>query len=257
MIEPSLRLLRHATLLLRHPAGTLLVDPMLSRAEAMDPVANAPVERRIPMVELPAGDAELARLLAGVDAVLVTHTHRDHWDARARDLLRRDLPIFCQPPDAATIREQGFTAVQPVDGQAGWRGGTILRTGGRHGEGEIGRRMGVASGYLLRLPGAPSLYIAGDTIWCAEVEDVLRRERPDVIVVNAGAARFLTGGPITMTADDVLAVCAAAPSARVVAVHLEAINHCLLTRAELHAALAAAGVASRVAIPDDGAELPW
>ena len=45
---------------------------------------------------------------------------------------------------------------------------------------------------------------------------------PDVVVVNAGGARFTEGDPITMTADDIAAVAAHAPRARVVAVHLEA-----------------------------------
>ena len=55
----------------------------------------------------------------------------------------------------------------------------------------------------------------------------LAAHEPDVVVVNAGGARFTSGDPITMTADDVVAVAAAAPDARVVAVHMEAINHCL------------------------------
>jgi hypothetical protein len=73
--------------------------------------------------------------------------------------------------------------------------------------------------------------------------------------VNAGAARFLEGDPITMTAEDVARVCRAAPEARVIATHMEAINHCLLTRAELAEALAEQGLADRVEIPADGENL--
>ena len=75
---------------------------------------------------------------------------------------------------------------------------------------------------------------------------------PGWIVVNAGGARFLQGGTITMEAGDVIAVAEAAPGARVVAVHLEAINHCLETREELRGGLDAAGLADRVAVPADG-----
>ena len=77
-----------------------------------------------------------------------------------------------------------------------------------------------------------------------------------MIVVNAGAARFLEGDPITMTADDVVAVARHAPDARVVAVHMEAINHCGLTRSELRARLRAEGLEGRVTVPEDGAEVP-
>jgi len=55
-----------------------------------------------------------------------------------------------------------------------------------------------------------------------------------------------------MEAPDVVAVVEAAPEARVVAVQMEAINHCLETRAELAAAVAASGLDGRVAIPTDG-----
>jgi len=59
-----------------------------------------------------------------------------------------------------------------------------------------------------------------------------------------------------MTAEDVVAVARHAPWARVVAVHLEAINHCLETRADLHQRLRGEGLADRVTVPDDGAEVP-
>ena len=74
-----------------------------------------------------------------------------------------------------------------------------------------------------------------------------------VVVLNAGGARFTKGDPITMTAGDVVAVAAHAPSARVVAVHLEAINHCLESRAELHRRLRDEGLEGRVTVPEDGA----
>jgi hypothetical protein len=75
-------------------------------------------------------------------------------------------------------------------------------------------------------------------------------------VVNAGGARLLTGDPITMTADDVVAVAHAAPWARVIAVHLEAVNHCLEPRADLRERVHADDVSDRVSIPEDGAEVP-
>jgi L-ascorbate metabolism protein UlaG (beta-lactamase superfamily) len=101
--------------------------------------------------------------------------------------------------------------------------------------------MGPVSGYVLSKTGVPTLYIAGDSVWCSEVEDAIRIHKPDVIVVNAGAAQFLEGGPITMDAADVVKVCQSAPQARIVAVHMEAINQCVLTRDGLRSGLRDAG----------------
>ena len=96
------------------------------------------------------------------------------------------------------------------------------------------------------------VYIAGDTVWCDEVKEVLELQRPEVVVVNAGAAQFNSGGVITMDVADVLSVAKAAPDALLIPVHMEAINHCLLTREALRQAVDAAGVGQRVVILGDG-----
>ena len=247
-----LQFIRSATFLLHYAGQIILVDPMLNPAGAVDAVANTPNQRRNPLVDLPFDDETLYRELVGLNAVLVTHLHNDHWDARATELIPKALPILCQPEDEARLRERGLIDVRPVVAEQTFAGITLNRTSGQHGTGEIGRLMAPVSGYVLRAPAEPTLYIAGDTIWCDDVAEVLRRDQPAVTVVNSGGARFLTGDPITMTAEDVVRVCQAAPQTRVIATHLEAINHCLVTRADLRDALVAAGVAEQVLIPADG-----
>lgn len=128
----------------------------------------------------------------------------------------------------------------------------IRRTGGQHGTGEIGRRMAPVSGFILSSKREPGLYIAGDSIWCEEVNQAISENDPEVIIVNTGAAQFLEGGPITMTAPDVAQVCESAPESKVIAVHMEAINHCLLNRADLQNYLNRRELSDRVEIPDDG-----
>ncbi len=245
----EIQLVRHATLIVRYHGATLLVDPMLSDPGAIPPVQNSPNPRPNPLVPLsrPAPD-----LLGGVGAVLVTHTHRDHFDDAAASLVPTHLPLFGQPEDEAKFKGLGFTAVRPVMDVAQWDGIEFQRTSGRHGTGEVGRRMAPVSGFVLRAPGEGTLYIAGDTIWCGEVEQVLRTHAPAVMVVNAGAAQFLQGGPITMTAEDVAEVARCAPTATVIAVHMDAINHCILTRAALASHIAGTGLEARVWIPRDG-----
>jgi L-ascorbate metabolism protein UlaG (beta-lactamase superfamily) len=116
--------------------------------------------------------------------------------------------------------------------------------------------MAPVSGFVVRAEGSPTLYVAGDTIFCPEVEEALDAHDPDVVVVNAGAAQLLEGDPITMTAEHVAKVCHALPDTYVVAVHMEAINHCELTRAELRARLREEDLQGRVNVPEDGAEVP-
>ena len=59
-----------------------------------------------------------------------------------------------------------------------------------------------------------------------------------------------------MDVDDVVAVARRVPAARVVAVHLDAINHCVQTRADLHQRLHDEELAERVTVPEDGAAVP-
>jgi L-ascorbate metabolism protein UlaG (beta-lactamase superfamily) len=245
----EITLVRHATLLVRFHGKRLLVDPMLSDVGAMPPVPNAPNPRPFPLVPLP---EPASRVLAGVDAVVVTHTHRDHFDDAAASLVPKHLPLFCQPEDEGKLRTVGFADVRPVADSVRWEGIEICRTAGRHGTGEIGKRMAPVSGFVLRAADEQTLYIAGDTIWCSEVREALRVYTPAVTVANAGAAKFHEGDPITMTAEDVIELARGAPGTAVVAVHMETVNHCGLTRSALAARAAESGLASRVWIPRDG-----
>ncbi len=248
-----IRLIRNATCLIRYGGRTILLDPFLSEAGALPAFNNTPNPRPNPLVGLP---VPAAQIVAGIDAALLTHSHVDHWDPVARDLLPKGTTFFVQPADNARLTQAGFTGVRPVDTAVPWEGISITRTGGQHGRGDVGQRMGTVSGYVLKRQGSPTVYIAGDTVWCPEVAEAIRDHRPDIIVVNAGEAQFLEGGPIIMGVDDVVRVCGAAPQARVIAVHMEAVNHCVLTRDALRAGLARSAVTSTVLIPRDGEDIP-
>lgn len=244
----EIQLLRHATLVVKMNGKTLLVDPMLSQAQAMPPIENSTNERRNPLVEIGCLDDFLQQ----IDGVLLTHMHRDHFDDAAAQRLPKDKVVFCQQEDEDKLKALGFFQVCPIIEQYSWEGIKFVRTCGQHGTGEIGARMSPVSGYILQAQGEPSLYIAGDTIYCSEVEEALERYQPHIVLVNAGAAQFSIGDPITMTAQDVASVCRKSAASKIVAVHMEAINHCLLSREELRSYLKKEGFIERVFIPEDG-----
>ncbi len=252
MAAVQVLLARHATLLIETDGRRILVDPMLGEPGSAPPVEDTPNQRRNPLVPLA---VPIDELLRDLDAVLLTHLHADHLDEAAVGALPADTPVLCQPPDAEELARRGFGDPRPIEKTLSFEGLRVSRTGGRHGTGEVGEAMAPVSGFVLASDGEPTLYLAGDTIWCPEVAEALEEHRPTRVVVNAGAARFLEGDPITMTAADVVATAQAAPDARVAAVHMEAVNHCLLTRAELRSEAEAAQIASHVEVPQDGAAL--
>jgi L-ascorbate metabolism protein UlaG (beta-lactamase superfamily) len=253
----KIQLLRHATLFLEIGAASYVVDPMFSPAEAWDPIRNSPNQRRNPLVDLPMQLDELEDAIDALAAAFVTHIHMDHWDGPAKEQLSKDLPVFCQPNDQDTIKEAGFSEVIVAETGLEWEGLNISLTGGRHGTGEVAERIGPVSGFVIKSMSEPSLYLAGDTVWCPEVESALEAHQPEVVVVNAGAAQFVDSDPITMDIEDVMKVAQALPESRVVAVHMESINHCLLTRADLARALDEAGLSARILIPANGETLTF
>jgi L-ascorbate metabolism protein UlaG (beta-lactamase superfamily) len=222
----NITLVRNATLILETPAGRLLVDPMLDPAGARPPIEDTANPVRNPTVELP---FPAEQVVEGRAAVLVTHRHEDHLDDTAVRLLPRDLPVFCQPEDEAALRDLGLDA-RAVDDALDWDGMTLQRVPAQHGFGQVADDLAPVSGFVL-----DDLYLAGDTVWYPGVQETIERFEPQVAVVNAGGASFLEGGLIVMGVDDVREVAARVPT--VVCVHLEALNHCFLTRAELAAAV--------------------
>lgn len=235
----AIRLVRHATLLVELGDVTLLIDPMLAPVGERDPIPNTPNERRNPLVPLP--DVEL-----DPDAVVVTHTHTDHFDEAAAATLDQTLPVFCQPPDVDRITEHGFVDVRPVGSATTYQGIGLTRTDGRHGHGPLAEELGPVSGFVFTATKEPTVYVAGDTVWCDAVAEALETHDPAAVVLNAGGARFVGSEPVTMTAEDVRKVKAAVPEATLLAVHMDAINHCLLSREALEAAVPG------VTIPADG-----
>ncbi len=243
---------RNATLLLEVGGIRVLVDPMLGAKGSQPGFAS---ERRNPLVDLV---VPLADLL-DPDIVVVTHTHSDHWDAAAAALLPRDVPVLVQHgEDAAKIADAGFTRVTVLGEPTTMYGVTFTRTGGQHGSDATlaaAPRLGEVMGVVIAHPDEQTLYIAGDTVYHPAVEQALAAHRPDVIVLNTGEAVLPGLDPILMGAEDVVRVHGLAPDARIVAVHMEALDHCTVTRDDVRATAEANGIVESVEVPEDGETL--
>lgn len=249
----QIQLVRSATVRVSMAGMVLLIDPWLAaKGEGRSYAGDV----RSPLVDLP---MSVEAVVEGVDAVLVSHLHSDHFDAAAVEAIPRGMPVLAPVRDVAGLRALGVVGVVPVEDSKAVGPVQIALTPGRHGPDEVLEAMGEVSGFLLRAPGEPSVYWVGDSILCEEVREVIRRERPEVVVMHACGADWQGIGPLVMDVPMVIDTLRLSGSAMVVATHLDAVDHATVARADLE--LAAAGLdpleRRRLRIPADGETLAF
>jgi len=256
--QTQIQLVRNATLKISYADTTFLVDPMLAKKGAYPGFEGTYRSTlRNPLLELPMSVDEV---IAGVDAIIVTHTHLDHWDEAAQQLLPKDLPIFVQhEADAALIKSQGFKQVTVIHDQTKFAGITVTKTGGQHGTDEmyavpqLAALLGEAMGVVFKAPGYKTTYVVGDTVWNGVVEQALNKHQPDVVILNTGYAQ-IEGFPnsIIMGKEDVTRTKNIVPEATIIRVHMDAVNHAALSRKELREFVKANNLTRSVKVPNDG-----
>ncbi|MBI1276574.1 MAG: MBL fold metallo-hydrolase [Anaerolineaceae bacterium] len=246
-----LQLIRNATLRLDYARQTILIDPYFAPQFSLPSYTGKSPN---PLVELP---LPIDDILKDVSLVIVSHLHSDHFDTVAHQQVPKNLPLFCQPGNEDFIREKGFQAVTPIGDEKNWQGIHITRTEGHHGLGYVETQMGKVSGFVLQAPNEPTVYWAGDTVLCPEVEQAIERYNPDVIVTHSCGAKWADnqGGRQLIVMDDAQtsSVCQAAPHSIVIATHMEALDHATVSREQLRMTANDAGVStSQLRIPTDG-----
>ena len=178
----QLQLIRNATLKMTYAGQTFLIDPFFAPKLTLPSFAN---KSQNPLVDLPDTPESI---INGVEMVLVSHLHGDHFDQSAKDILAKNIPLFCQPENAESIRADGFTNVIPVVDRVEWQGISITRVAGEHGEGAVLDLMGTVSGFVFQAESEPTVYWAGDTIWYEAIEQNIKTHQPDIIVTHSCGA---------------------------------------------------------------------
>lgn len=239
--------IRNATMKITYAGKVILTDPYLADKFSLPSYTGKSPN---PLTDLP---FPAERVIEGVDTVLLTHIHSDHFDPKARELLPKEIQVMCQACDEIEIADEGFRNIVSVDKTIKWEGITFTRTPSQHGTGNVLKEMGETAGYVFQAQNEPTVYWAGDTIWCDAVAGVVEMFKPDVIITHSCGAVWGNNVPIIMNAEQTIAVCQFAIASIVVATHMDALDHATVTRAELRAFAENHGVsADRLRIPKDG-----
>ncbi len=243
---------RNATMVIETEKDVILVDPMIG------PTGTIPTftffrfkAQKNPIVALP---EKCNKILERVTHCIITHQHPDHIDgAGIKYLKNNNTPVTCSVKDERSFKKKGINVVQTIDYwvKSDFLGGTIEGIPARHGYGFVAKPMGNVMGFFMQLPNQKSIYLSSDTIYTEAVDKVLKEYKPDISVVASGTAQLDIFKPLLMTISDILQFVNNAPD-RVIANHLEAVNHCPTTRVQLREALESKGLSDKVLIPMDG-----
>ncbi len=244
--------IRNATLVIETKTNVILVDPMLGDKGTQLPFSLFRFKaRKNPIVPLP---ENCNSILEKVTHCLITHQHPDHIDKEAEQyLIRKNTPVTCSIKDAKAFTKKGLNVIGSVVywKKSDFLEGSITGVPARHGYGFVASLMGNVMGYFIELPHVPSVYISADTVYTEAVDKALKEFQPSLSLVAAGTAQLDIGQPLMMRVDDVVKFVKNSPN-KVLANHLEAVNHCPTTREGLKQRLVDEGLDHKVFIPDDG-----
>lgn len=243
----ELQLLRNATLKVDYAGKTLLIDPDFAPKHSRPSFTGRSPN---PMVDLP---ESIEDIIAGVDLVIVSHLHADHFDTVAQQRVPKELPLICQPGDADKIRAFGFTDVTELTDEIVWNGIRLTRRDGNHGTGAVLDKMGSVIGISIGAENEPSIYWAGDTVLYPPVIETILTTKPDIIITHSCGAKW-DDTLIVMDAEQTVEICRIAlEKTRIIATHMEALDHATISRAELRSLADGNNITTqKLIIPADG-----
>jgi N-acyl-phosphatidylethanolamine-hydrolysing phospholipase D len=233
----SIQWLGGPTALLERGGLRVITDPMLGPRGP-----NAFVLPKHPSTGAP--NASISRYLAlppysldGLTAILISHTHNDHVDARAKEILPKDLPLVVAAAGAEAMRAAGFRDVRGLD----WGETTTLTSGAttlrvvalpaHHAhDPDLDREVGKGNGYLLEwkdASGSYRVYWTGDAVLSDETKDfVAQYGHVDLLLPHmGGVGGDGERGLRTMNADEALELVRRVEPAVVMPIHHTTFAH--------------------------------
>lgn len=248
--------IRNATLIIKYQEKSILVDPMLAAKGTLPKFRYFDSQGKNPQVDLP---ANFSALKEHIQYALITHCqkgHIDHLDSAGRSFLRsRQILTFCDSKDEVFLSKKGLrTSSLALGCKNPFFDGEIELVPAVHTTGFLTPFMEHGVGYFIKLPGEKSLYIMGDTILTDEIRNFVSARQPDFIVAPTGKAQMNLGAPLLLTESDIVELGHLA-SGKIIANHMEALDHCRISRGQLLDLLRKNNLTNKFLIPADGEEI--
>jgi L-ascorbate metabolism protein UlaG (beta-lactamase superfamily) len=259
---PTLQLVGNATVVLRFGELTLLTDPNFLHQGQRAYLGYGLTSKRLTEPALRVDE------LPGLDAVVLSHLHGDHFDRVARRALDRDVPIITTPHASRRLQWQGFAR---ANGLRTWgeyelaRGDDIVRITampGRHAPRPVSRLLPPVMGSMLEFrsgagPVTHRLYITGGTLLVDELHEIPRRF-PDVdtTVLHLGGTTLPGGLMVTMDGEQGAELLGLLGDSRGIPVHHSDYSVFRSPLSEFEDAVGRRDLSARVSVVEPGETVP-
>lgn len=243
--------IRNATMILQYKENKILLDPMLAPQGTIPRLRYFASTRKNPLTDLPDMFKKNLQITHG----LITHCQKGHFDhldrAGIKFLRTSQLTVFCSQHDNAFLSAKGLLTQSFTKPINSFFDGSIQLIKAQHARGFLFNFMEHGYGYFIKLPNEPSLYIMGDSVLTDEIRDFVLAEQPDIIIAATGKAQFDFGGPILMNENEIVEL-AKISKGKIIANHMDALDHCRITRENLKSLIHDHNLVDKFLIPDDG-----
>lgn len=267
-MNTTIHFYRNATMKIKYAGNTILTDPMFAKKGTFpgflytDKLINPTSELTVPKEEI----------IAETDFILLSHTHvpvgynvnnpahfSDHMDSDAIKTISKNMPIYLPEYDFDGMTKQGFTNLQVIKEKSNINNILVSRFDGLHVDDETWIPMiGESSGYVLKAKSSPTILWSGDTLLTQTIKDQIIEHQPDVIILHPGGAQMPKDdkgnvATLLMGIEDTIEIAKLAPKAKIIAIHMEALDHCTVKKVDLREAANKAGIEKqRLIIPNNG-----
>jgi L-ascorbate metabolism protein UlaG (beta-lactamase superfamily) len=156
---------------------------------------------------------QAAKRVGDIDFILVTHGHSDHCEDAAIIARETGATVVASPELSGWLERQGAKHLRPMNigGRQNFAGVDIAMVPAVHSSSAPdGSYLGPATGFVVRLDGAPTIYFAGDTALFGDMRLIRDRHAPDLAFLPIGD-RFTMGPEDAAIAAEWLGVKAIVP----------------------------------------------